>query len=82
MVPMSKPSILFIGTGNMGNPIAANLLRAGYRLTLADLDETKFANLLPLGGVKADDLLASAREADAAEGNAALAPKARHITAR
>jgi len=64
MVPMSKPSILFIGTGNMGNPIAANLLRTGYRLTLADLDETKFANLLPLGGVKADDLLASAREAD------------------
>ena len=61
---MSKPSILFVGTGNMGNPIAANLLRAGYHLTLSDLDETKFADLLPLGGVKADDLLASAHGAD------------------
>jgi len=61
---MTKPSILFVGTGNMGNPIAANLLRAGYALSLADLDETKFANLLPLGGVRADDLLASARRAD------------------
>ncbi len=61
---MSKPSILFIGLGNMGNPIAANLLRAGYRLVLADLDEAKLANLLPLGGVKADDLLASAQAAD------------------
>jgi molybdopterin/thiamine biosynthesis adenylyltransferase len=47
---MTKPSILFVGTGNMGNPIAANLLRAGYALSLADLDETKFANLLLLGG--------------------------------
>ncbi len=62
--PMSKPSILFIGTGNMGNPIAANLLRAGYQLALADLDETKFADLLPLGGVKAQDLIASAKLAD------------------
>ena len=61
---MSKSSILFVGTGNMGNPIAANLLRAGYQLELADLDEAKFANLLPLGGVKADDLLASAQSAD------------------
>ncbi len=60
---MSKPSILFVGTGNMGNPIAANLLRAGYHLALADLDETKFADLLPLGGVRADDILASAQAA-------------------
>ena len=61
---MMKPSILFVGTGNMGNPIAANLLRAGYRVVLADLDETKFANLLPLGGETAEDLLVSAQSVD------------------
>jgi 3-hydroxyisobutyrate dehydrogenase-like beta-hydroxyacid dehydrogenase len=61
---MSKPSILFIGLGNMGNPIAANLLRAGYRLTLADLDEDKLANLIPLGGIGCADLITSAGEAD------------------
>lgn len=64
MIPMSKPSILFIGTGNMGNPIAANLLRAGYSLFLSDLEESKFANLLVLGGRKAEDLLACVRVAD------------------
>ncbi len=61
---MEKPSVLFIGTGNMGNPIAANLLRAGYELSLSDLDDAKFANLLLLGGRKAENLLASAGAAD------------------
>jgi hypothetical protein len=61
---MSKPTILFIGTGNMGNPIAANLLRAGYTLYLSDLDDAKFANLLSLGGRKAEDISASAKAAD------------------
>ena len=61
---MSKPSILFVGTGNMGNPIAANLLRAGYQLALSDLDESKFADLLPLGGVKAGNLQDAAQAAD------------------
>lgn len=61
---MSKPSILFVGTGNMGNPIAANLLRAGYQLDLSDLDESKFADLLPLGGVKAGNLPDVAQAAD------------------
>ena len=61
---MKKPSILFIGTGNMGNPIAANLLRAGYELVLSDLDESKFSDLLPLGGRKAHDILDCAGVAD------------------
>ena len=61
---MEKPSVLFIGTGNMGNPIAANLLRAGYDLSLSDLDDAKFADLLPLGGRKAENLLACAGAVD------------------
>ncbi|HDR9382954.1 TPA: NAD(P)-binding domain-containing protein, partial [Burkholderia multivorans] len=30
--------IAFIGLGNMGGPMAANLLRAGHALTVFDLD--------------------------------------------
>ena len=61
---MSKENILFVGTGNMGHPIAANLLRAGYRLTLADLNPEKFADLLPLGASAAGNLLEEAAKAD------------------
>ena len=61
---MSQESILFIGTGNMGHPIAANLVRAGYHLTLADLNPEKFADLLPLGARAAGDLRDEAARAD------------------
>ncbi|MBN3817699.1 NAD(P)-binding domain-containing protein, partial [Paraburkholderia sp. Se-20369] len=30
--------IAFIGLGNMGGPMAANLLKAGHALTVFDLD--------------------------------------------
>ena len=46
---MTQDKILFVGTGNMGHPIAANLIRAGYQLTLADLNPEKFADLVKLG---------------------------------
>lgn len=39
----------FIGLGNMGNPMAASLLRAGHALRVHDLDEDKAANLLEAG---------------------------------
>lgn len=38
----------FIGCGQMGYPIAANLLRAGYRLRVYDLDPQKSAALVAL----------------------------------
>ena len=44
-----KPSIGFIGIGNMGNPMAANLIRAGYRVSVFDRDTHKADNLLLLG---------------------------------
>ena len=34
----AKPRISFIGVGNMGQPMAKNLLKAGYQLTVYDLD--------------------------------------------
>jgi 3-hydroxyisobutyrate dehydrogenase len=39
----------FIGLGNMGNPMARNLIRAGHRLVIHDLRESAGANLLELG---------------------------------
>jgi len=46
----SLPAILFIGVGNMGNPMAANLIKAGYTVWVHDLDPQKAHNLLALGG--------------------------------
>ncbi len=39
----------FVGLGNMGGPIAANLLRAGYRLAVFDLAESAMTALVQAG---------------------------------
>lgn len=39
----------FIGLGNMGRPMARNLLAAGFPLTVADLDPSPVAELVALG---------------------------------
>jgi 2-hydroxymethylglutarate dehydrogenase len=39
----------FVGTGNMGNPMATNLLRAGHQLTVCDVRRDAAANLLEEG---------------------------------
>ncbi|HLZ69818.1 MAG TPA: NAD(P)-binding domain-containing protein [Dehalococcoidia bacterium] len=39
----------FIGLGNMGNPMARNLIRAGHQLVVYDLREDAAANLIELG---------------------------------
>jgi 2-hydroxymethylglutarate dehydrogenase len=51
-------SVGFIGVGNMGNPMAANVLRAGFPMTVFDKHEPAMKNLLD-GGAKAG---ASSRE--------------------
>jgi 3-hydroxyisobutyrate dehydrogenase len=56
----------FIGTGNMGNPMAANLIKAGHQLTVHDLRREAATNLLEMGADWAD----SPREAVA--GNEAV----------
>lgn len=61
---MTLPSILFIGVGNMGNPMAANLIKAGYPLMVHDLDASKAQNLVAMGAKWAEDLAAEAQRAD------------------
>ena len=42
--------IAFIGLGNMGAPMARNLIKAGHSLNLVDLNKTVLAELEQLGG--------------------------------
>ena len=61
---MSLPKLLFIGTGNMGNPMAARLLGAGYELSVHDLDRAKTENLIVLGARWVDSIADGAAQAE------------------
>ena len=50
----SKPNIAFIGLGNMGAPMAENLLKAGYTLSVYDLSEDATQRLKQAGASVAD----------------------------
>jgi 3-hydroxyisobutyrate dehydrogenase len=69
-------NIAFIGLGNMGAPMACNLLKAGHRLHLFDLNQQVLNELAELGGVISD----SPREAAAAgELVITMLPAAAHV---
>ena len=44
----------FVGTGNMGGPMAANLIKAGHQLTVHDLRRESATDLLEMGAEWAD----------------------------
>ena len=44
----------FVGTGNMGNPMASNLIRAGHQLIVHDLKREAATNLLEMGATWSD----------------------------
>ena len=44
----------FIGTGNMGNPMASHLIKAGHQVTVHDLRREAAINLLEVGATWAD----------------------------
>jgi 2-hydroxymethylglutarate dehydrogenase len=46
----------FVGTGNMGRPMAVNILKAGHRLTVWDVRPEATAELERLGAARARDL--------------------------
>ena len=71
-------AIAFIGLGNMGGPMAANLVKAGHRVVGFDLVE-KLRNEAAAGGVA---IAASAREAVVgAEIVLTMLPAGRHVIA-
>ena len=55
-IKINDPLIGFIGVGNMGNPMAANLLKAGYRVSVFDLEPHKALNLVALGANLAENI--------------------------
>ena len=59
-----KPRLFFVGVGNMGNPMAANLIRAGYPLCVFDQSPQKVANLVSMGARGVASLAEGAAQCD------------------
>jgi len=61
---MTKKSIAFIGLGAMGKPMSQHLVRAGYPLTVYDLNPAPVAELKALGAATAASCAEAARRAE------------------
>lgn len=70
--------IAFIGLGNMGAPMAHNLLKAGHTLTVFDLSADAVATLRAAGAGAADSARQAAAEADCV---ITMLPAAAHVRA-
>lgn len=57
-------NIAFIGLGNMGGPMAKNLLKAGHRVTVFDLSEPACAELQQAGAAVAANTIEAAQDCD------------------
>ncbi|VFA40708.1 3-hydroxyisobutyrate dehydrogenase [Chryseobacterium indologenes] len=57
-------NIAFIGLGNMGGPMAANLIKKGHHIIGFDLSDSALQLLASAGGQTADSAVAAAKEAD------------------
>jgi 3-hydroxyisobutyrate dehydrogenase len=57
-------NIAFIGLGNMGGPMAANLVKAGHKVTAFDLVEASRAQARADGAAIADNSVAAVKGAD------------------
>jgi 2-hydroxymethylglutarate dehydrogenase len=59
-----KKKIGFIGLGAMGNPMARNLIKAGYPLTVHDMNSRPMEEMVALGARKAKNSAEAAKEAE------------------
>lgn len=73
---MKIQNILFIGLGNMGAPMAANLLKHGHQLSVSDLNPEAVAKLTTQGAHHAADLKQAAERADAV---ISMLPAGKHV---
>ena len=73
---MSK--IAFIGLGNMGLPMAKNLVAAGHNVTGFDLSDDAKASLKAAGGQSADTIAAAVADAEII---VSMLPAGKHVTA-
>jgi len=58
------PNIGFIGLGNMGAPMAKNLVKAGFNVTVFDLNPSAMDSLAALGAKKASSIASLAADND------------------
>ena len=58
-------AIGFVGLGNMGGPMAANLIKAGHKLRVFDLSQPAIAKLVEAGAEAAPSATDAAKGADA-----------------
>ena len=59
-----KKKIGFIGLGAMGNPMARNLIKAGYPLTVHDMNSRPMEEMVALGARKAKNSAEAAKEVE------------------
>ena len=72
----AKPNIAFIGLGNMGAPMAENLLKAGYTLSVYDLSADATQRLKQAGARVADSPKAAAANAQVV---ISMLPAGKHV---
>ncbi len=68
----------FIGLGNMGGPMATNLVKAGHTVTVFDLTPAACAQLQAVGASVAESALAATRGADYV---ISMLPAGKHVAA-
>ncbi|WP_133408620.1 3-hydroxyisobutyrate dehydrogenase [Parashewanella tropica] len=69
-------TIAFIGLGNMGGPMAANLLKAGFSVNVFDLVPEAIAQLVEQGAIAFDSATDAAKSVDAV---VTMLPAGKHV---
>lgn len=69
-------TIAFIGLGNMGGPMAANLVKAGHQVHVYDLSQTALQHAVEHGASAADSAIAAV---DGAEFIISMLPAGKHV---
>ncbi|PTT36600.1 3-hydroxyisobutyrate dehydrogenase [Chryseobacterium sp. HMWF028] len=69
-------NIAFIGLGNMGGPMAINLVKKGHHVTGFDLSQSALETLVSAGGQISDSAAAAAKDADVI---ISMLPSGKHV---